>query len=109
MRLHFQKFITPWGTVKFIPNPNWVTSQVLDGTPEKELNSIMIANFKDFELTPASSDSVWTVNYRDVPYNDGWYKVSFLRGLYSLKAHNIFRRTYISGFSTTDSDYPGMI
>ncbi len=69
----------------------------------------MIANFKDFVLRPASKDSTWSIGYRDEVYNDAWQRVAFLRGLYSLEAQNIFTRTYLYGFSTTDSDYPGMI
>jgi hypothetical protein len=110
IRLHFQKFISPLGgTLRLISNPNWVRPGTVDGTPEKELNSIMIANFSDFKLRPASSDSTWKIMYRKEQYNDAWQDVAFLRGLYSLEAQNIFTRTYLYGFSTTDSDYPGMI
>lgn len=108
--MHFQEFVSPLGgTIRLISNPNWVRPGTVDGTPEKELNSIMIANFKDFVLRPASSQSTWKIMYRDEVYNDAWQRVAFLRGLYSLEARNIFTRTYLYGFSTTDSDYPGMI
>jgi hypothetical protein len=110
IRIHFQKFILPLGgTIRFISNPNWVRPGTVDGTPEKELNSVMIANFKDFVLRPASKDSVWNIEYREEKYNDAWQRRGYLRGLYSLEAQNIFTRTYLYGFSTTDSDYPGMI
>jgi hypothetical protein len=108
--MHFQEFGLPLGgTLKLISNPNWVRPGTVDGTPEKELNSIMIANFSDFVLRPASKDSVWQVEYREEKYNDAWQRTGFLRGLYSLEAQNIFTRTYMYGFSVTDSDYPGMI
>ena len=52
---------------------------------------------------------MWNVEYREEKYNDAWQVSAFMRGLYSLEAQNIFTRTYLYGFSTTDSDYPGMI
>jgi len=108
--MHFQKFVAPLGgTLRLISNPNWVRPGTVDGTPEKELNSIMVANFADFKLRPASKDSVWQVEYREEKYNDAWQRTGFMRGIYSLEAQNIFTRTYMYGFSTTDSDYPGMI
>lgn len=108
--MHFQEFVLPLGgTLKLISNPNWLRPGTVDGTPEKELNSIMIANFSDFVLRPASKDSTWQIEYREEKYNDAWQRTGFLRGLYSLEAQNIFTRTYMYGFSVTDSDYPGMI
>ena len=109
IRLHFEKIITPWGTLRLISNPNWMQGGTVDGTPEKELNAIMIANFKDFELVPASSDSTWSLGFRPELYNNAWQETAFLRGLYSLRAKNIFTRTYLYGYSVDDTLYPGMI
>ena len=108
IKLHFEKFQTPYGMLTFMPTPQWTQPGTVDGTPEKELNSILICNPKDFVLRPAP-DSAWTLDYRDNPYNSAWQKIAYLRGIYSLEAQNIYTRTYLYGFSTTDSDYPSMI
>lgn len=109
VRLHFEKFITPFGTLHLVPNMNWLQGGTVDGTPEKELNAIMIANFKDFEIVPQSSSSTWQLGFRPELTNDAWQQVAYLRGIYSLRAKNIFTRTYISGYSVLDADYAGMI
>lgn len=109
VRLHFEKFITPFGPMRLISNPNWFKPAATAGAVKEELNQIIIANFKDFELVPASADSVWHAGFREEPVTDGWYKEAFLRGMYSLRAKNIFKRTIIKGYSTDDSLYPGLV
>jgi hypothetical protein len=109
VRTHFTRFITPYGTLSLMPNRNWVKPGTVDGTPLVELDSILVANFKDFEFMPLAADMAWNLGFRNPPYTDGWYRMAFVRGCYSLKAANPYTRTYISGFSTTASDYPGAI
>jgi len=109
VRMHFTRFITPYGTLTMMPNRHWVKPGTVDGTPTVELDSILIADFKDFELIPFSSDSTWNISFRRPPYTDFWGDLGFMRGLYSLRAANPYTRTYISGFSTTASDYPNAV
>ena len=109
VRLHFTRFITPWGTLTLVPNRHWVKPGATANVQTQELDALMIASFADFKLKPFSADSRWHVSYRKPPYNDNWADVGFLRGMYSLKADNPFTRTYISGFSTSNADYPGTI
>jgi hypothetical protein len=109
VRLHFERFITPFGTLRLISNPNWLKPAATANAVKEELNQIIIGDFKDFELVPASSDSVWQLSFRDVPYNNGWYKNAYLRGMYSLRAQNIFKRTILKGYSVDDALYPGMV
>jgi hypothetical protein len=109
VRLHYTEFVTELGTIRLISNPQWYKPAATANAVKEELNQFIIADFKDFELVPASSDSVWNLSYRDVPYNDGWVKKAFLRGMYSLRAKNIFNRTILKGYSVDDSLYPGMV
>jgi hypothetical protein len=109
VRLHYTSFITELGTIRLISNPQWFKPAATANAVKEELNQLIIADFKDFELVPASSDSVWNLSYRDVPYNDGWVKKAFLRGMYSLRANNIFNRTILKGYSVDDTLYPGMV
>lgn len=109
VRLHFSKFITELGTIRLISNPNWFKPAATANAVKEELNQIIIANFKDFELVPASADSVWHTGFVEEPYTDGWYKKAYLRGMYSLRAKNIFTRTILKGYSTDDSLYPGLV
>lgn len=109
VRLHFSKFITPWGTLSLVPNRHWVKPGATANVQTQELDAILIANFSDFKLRPFSNDSRWHVLYRRPPYNDAWQDIGFLRGMYSLQADNPFTRTYISGYSVTAADYPGTI
>jgi hypothetical protein len=109
VRLHYTEFVTELGTIRLISNPQWYKPAATANAVKEELNQFIIADFKDFELVPASSDSVWSLSYRDVPYNDGWVKKAFLRGMYSLRANNIFNRTIVKGYSVDDALYPGMV
>ncbi len=106
--LHYEKFKTPYGMLTFLPSRNWTQPGTVDGTPEKELNQLLICNPKDFELVPAP-DSEMEILFRDVPYNDAWQKRAFMRTMISLRAKNPLTRTILYGFSTTDTDYPQMI
>jgi hypothetical protein len=107
--LHVEKIVTPFGTLNMVSNPNWLKPGAAAATPSQELDQLIIFNPKDVELVPASKDSVWNLSYRDVPYNNSWQEVAFLRGMYSIRMKNPFTRTILKGFSVTDSDYPGMI
>lgn len=109
VRMHFTRFITPYGTLTLMPNRHWVEPGTVDGVPEKEMDVILIANFKNFELVPFSTDSKWNLTYRKSPYNDSWSDVAFMRGIYSLRIDNPYQQTIISGFSTSAADYPGSI
>lgn len=108
VRLHYTSFITDYGKLTFVPVPQWTMPGTVDGSPEVEMNSLLICNPKDFELVPAP-DAAWTLDYVDVPYNTAWQKISYLRGIYSLRAKNIYTRTYLYGYSTTDTDYPSLV
>lgn len=109
VRLYIEKIITPFGTLNLVSNPNWLKPGAAAATPSQELDKLIVFNPKDVELIPASKDSVWHASYKGEPYTTSWQEVAYLRGAYSIKMGNPFTRTIISGYSTTDSDYPGMI
>jgi hypothetical protein len=109
VRLHIEKIITPFGVLSMVPNPNWLKPGAAAATASQELDKLIIFNPKDIELVPASSDSIWHITTKDEPYTTSWQKVAYLRGMYSMRMQNPYTRTILTGFSVTDSDYPGMI
>jgi len=107
--LHIEKIVTPFGVLNLVSNPTFLKPGAAAATASQELDKLIIFDPKDIELVPASKDSVWHASYKGEPYTDSWQEVAYLRGMYSIRTGNPFKRTIITGYSTTDSDYPGMI
>jgi hypothetical protein len=102
------KIDTPFGVFEIVPVHTWVNpgaAQAVD-----PLNQILIANLKDYKLTPLSDKSNWKLYYLAEGELQYWGSSARMRGDFTLRATgNPYTRGLLGGFSTTDTDYPAMI
>lgn len=102
------KIDTPFGVFEIVPVHTWVNPGAAQA--QDPLNQILIANLKDYKLTPLSSKSNWKLYYLAESELDYWGSSARMRGDFTLRATgNPYTRGLLGGFSVTDTDYPAMI
>lgn len=94
---------TAYGTFRLMPNHKMVKTGVNGHVP---LDKLLFYDPKDLELVPLSGDSGWSI---DPLPEDGWYSKAAVRGDHTLRAQNPDSRLILTGFSTTRSDYAGLV
>lgn len=104
----YTKFIdTPMGVFEIVPVHTWVNPGAAASTDP--LNQILIANLKDYKLTPLSSKSGWKMYFLNEGELTFWGTEARMRGDYTLRAGNPYTKGLLGGFSVVETDYPAMI
>lgn len=103
IKLQFTKIDTgTFGVITLYDNYMMTKSSTTGPVP---LDNLLFFNPEDIKLKPYSGDSGWSIE--PLPQN-GWFDLMALRGDFTMKAENPDSRLLLSGFSTTEADYPGL-
>lgn len=78
--------------------PNWLMDD----------DRLYVFNGDDIDLCPYHSSTGWQTGLIG-PNQEGWYRIGFLRGDYTTVWQMPDSRLEISGFSTTNTDYPALV
>lgn len=94
-----------FGSFTVVPNYHMVKSAANGNVP---LDQVVVFNPSDLALVPLSGDSGWYLAPVDSNDTMGWWNQIAVRGDFTLKCPLPDTRLLLGGFSTTESDYPGL-
>jgi hypothetical protein len=102
-----KKVETPFGVFNIVPSWNWLKPGTTSATAVRD--SILICDLKKFRLTPLSANTGPKMFYVNEENLDYWGTEAKFRADLTLRGGNPYTSGILSGFSTTDTDYPAMI